>query len=332
MQKHVSTLFLEIYRKHFGATYDATQESTWRWLTAQYISDFYVPAYTWGNPPDMCLTLCEGHRPKMFLWMLEEFAFILCHLRKDDQDGAMVLGHELLLLAHSHCRQKRGSLHPGATPLDKVPTCSYQPLERAMSAPDMIQLERLAWAVYDNVIGPSETPLLCWFETYDQIIKCLASKAYKGVHMRCPTRTSASFGAGEATEIVENPESKKDNQTPTLHNDVGCETGIQGVILHLQRKAGHCREKLIVCFIPCGESQHPWNEMDEGASMLLPGYPIGVLAVAEALDRRERGTYPSTSPQTTVCMALVFGGRTSHIPPCAYISGHWILAAPDKEE
>ena len=116
MEKHASTLFLEIYRKRFGATYDATQESTWRWLTAQYISDFYAPAYTRGNPPDTCLTLREGHRPKMFLWMLEEFAFILCHLRKDDQDGAMVLGHELLLLAHSRCHRKRGSRHPGCYP------------------------------------------------------------------------------------------------------------------------------------------------------------------------------------------------------------------------
>ena len=141
MEKHASTLFLKIYRKRFGMTYDTTQESTWRWLTTQYISDFYVPTYTRDNPPDTCLTLREGHRPKMFLWMLEEFAFILCHLHKDDQDGAMVLGHELLLLACSRCHRKRGSRHPGATSLDKLPTCSYQTLERAMFAPDTIQLE-----------------------------------------------------------------------------------------------------------------------------------------------------------------------------------------------
>ena len=54
--------------------------------------------------------------------------------------------------------------------------------------------------------------------------------------------------------------------------------------------------------------------MDVGASTLLPGYPIGILAVAEAPYRRERGTYPSTSPQTTVYMALVFGSGTSHVP------------------
>ena len=212
MEKHASTLFLEIYRKHFGMSFDVTQESTWRWLTAQYKSYFYAPAYTWDNPPDMFLTLHEGHRPKMFLWMLEEFAFILCHLRKDDQDGAIVLGHELLLLAHSRCHRKRGSRHPGATPLDKLPVCSNQTLEHAMLAPDTIQLERLAWAVFDNVMGPGEAPPLCRFETYDQIIRFLASKAYKGVHTCCPAQTSTSFGTEGTTGIVENPESEKNTR------------------------------------------------------------------------------------------------------------------------
>ena len=78
-----------------------------------------------------------------------------------------------------------------------------------MSAPDTIQLERLAWAVYDNVMGLSKTPPLHWFETYDQIVRRLASKAYKGVHTCCPAWTSASFGAGKTTEIEENSESKK---------------------------------------------------------------------------------------------------------------------------
>ena len=222
MEKHASTLFLEIYRKRFGTTYDVTQEATWRWLTTQYISDFYAPAYTRDDPPDTCLTLREGHRPKMFLWMVEEFAFILCHLCKDDQDGAMVLGHELLLLARSRCRRKRGSRHPGATSLDKLPACSYQTLERTMLVPDTIQLERLAWAVFDNVMGLGEAPPLCGFETYEQIVRCLASKAYKGVHMHCPARTSASFGAEATTVTVENPESKKNTRPPhyTMTRDV----------------------------------------------------------------------------------------------------------------
>ena len=199
MEKLVPTLFLEIYRKRFSVTYDVAQESTWQWLTAQHISDFYVPAYTRDDPPNTCLTLREGHRPKMFLWMVEEFAFILCHLRKDDRDGVLVWGHELLLLVHSCCCRKRGSHCAGATPLDRLPTCPFQTREHAMLAPDTIQLEHLAWAVFDNIMGPGEAPQLCGFETYDQIIGRLASKAYKGVHMRCPAHTSASFGVEVTT-------------------------------------------------------------------------------------------------------------------------------------
>ena len=83
-----------------------------------------------------------------------------------------------------------------------------------MLAPDTIQLERLAWAVFDNIMGPGEAPPLCGFEMYDQIIRCLASKAYKGVHMCCPVRTSASFGAEVTTSTVVNPESRKSTKPP----------------------------------------------------------------------------------------------------------------------
>ena len=158
----------------------------------------------------------------MFLWMVEEFAFILCHLSKDDRDGALVLGHELLLLAHSRCHWKRGSHRVGATQLDRLPTCSFQTLECAMLVPDTIQLECLAWAVFDNIMGPGDAPPLCGFKMYDQIIRHLASKAYKGMHMHCPAHTSTSFGAEVTTVTVVNPESKKSTRPPcyTMTRDV----------------------------------------------------------------------------------------------------------------
>ena len=141
--------------------------------------------------------------------MIEEFAFILCHLPKDDWDGALVLGHKLLLLVRSHCCRKRGSRRAGATPLDRLPACSLQTLEHAMLVPDTIQLERLAWAVFDNIMGPGEAPPLSSFETYNQIVGRLARKAYKGVHTCCPARTSASFGMEGTTSNMEGPEAKK---------------------------------------------------------------------------------------------------------------------------
>ena len=181
-----------------------------------------MPTYTRDDPPNTCLTLREGHRPKMFLWMVKEFTFILCHLCKDDQDGALVLGHELLLLVCSHCRQKRGSRRADATQLDRLPACSFQTLEHAMLVPDTIQLAHLAWAVFDNIMGLGEAPPLCGFETYKQIIRCLASKAYKGMHMCCPVRTSTSFGTEATTATVVNPEPRKSTrpQHYTMTRDV----------------------------------------------------------------------------------------------------------------
>ena len=97
----------------------------------------------------------------MFLWMVEEFTFVLCHLHKDDYDGSLVLGHELLLLACSQCCWKRGggcgSHHAQVQPpwID-CPCVPFKTLEHAVRAADTIQLECLAWAVFDNIMGPGQ--------------------------------------------------------------------------------------------------------------------------------------------------------------------------------
>ena len=119
------------------------------------------------------------------------------------------MGHELLLLAHSRCCRKRGSCLAGPTPLDRLPACTFETLECTVQATDTIQLEHLAWAVYDNIMGPGKTPPLSGLETYNQIIGCLSGKAYKGLHMCCPVHTSTSFGVEVAKSELEGPDSKK---------------------------------------------------------------------------------------------------------------------------
>ena len=113
----VPTLFHKIYKKHFGTSHNSTQESTWCWLTNQNIQDFSTPAYTRDDLPYACTMKCEGHRPKMFLWMLEEYVYILGWLREDNRDGCVVLGHELLLLVCSRCCSKRGGGRGSCCPL-----------------------------------------------------------------------------------------------------------------------------------------------------------------------------------------------------------------------
>ena len=79
------------------------------------------------------------------------------------------------------------------------PACTFETLEHVVWAADTIQLERLAWAVFDNIMGPGEMPLLSRLETYSQILGCLAGKAYKGLHIHCPACTSALFGVEVTT-------------------------------------------------------------------------------------------------------------------------------------
>ena len=146
MENLVPTLFHEIYRKRFGTAYDMFQESTWHWLTNQHIYDFSTPAFTRDDLPHTCMIMCKGHRPEMFLWMLEEYEYIRFGLCVDDQDELMVLGHELLLLTCSRCCRKRGggraSRHPAALSLDHLPPCSRDTLEHAVcSSKDAIALE-----------------------------------------------------------------------------------------------------------------------------------------------------------------------------------------------
>ena len=78
-----------------------------------------------------------------------------------------------------------------------------------MRAADTIQLERLAWAVFDNIMGLGKAPPLSGLETYSQIIERLAGEAYKGLHMRCPACTSTSFGAEVTRARPEGPDPKK---------------------------------------------------------------------------------------------------------------------------
>ena len=95
----------------------------------------------------------------------------------------MVLGHELLLLAHSRCCRKRGGgwvpRHTGVQPLNSLPACSRDTIEHtACSTKDTIALKCLAWAMYNNQFGPGRLPSLSSMESYGQVLQYLVDKAF----------------------------------------------------------------------------------------------------------------------------------------------------------
>ena len=57
-------------------------------------------------------------------------------------------------------------------------------------------------------MGPGEEPPLSGLETYNQIVRHLASTAYKGLHTHYPVCTSASFGMEITKARLEGPDPK----------------------------------------------------------------------------------------------------------------------------
>ena len=192
-----SEVFLAIFRVRFDALYDASNESGLRWWINENIRDFIAPTYLPSNPFNPCTVWCEGHCPKVLLWIMEEFFHISHDLTDMDHDGRIVLCYELMIEAERHFRIKRGGgtgcHRPTSTTSNAIP-CPPDKLEDvAWNEPDSKTLEHLVWSVYDGILSPGPTPKLTGPETYNQVTRCLASKVFRGVQVRCPTRTSAKF-------------------------------------------------------------------------------------------------------------------------------------------
>ena len=122
----------------------------------------------------------------------------------------VVLGHELLLLACSHCHRKRGSRHAGATPLDRLPM-------HAPSKPWSTQCwcqTLFSWSAWHGqcltiLCEPGEAPPLSGFETYNQIVRHLASKAYKECICTALCVHLPPLCMEVTTSKMESPDSKK---------------------------------------------------------------------------------------------------------------------------
>ena len=62
-------------------------ESCLRWWINENIRDFIAPTFICGDPLQACTVRREGHRPKVLLWIMEEFFYISHDLMEQDHDG-----------------------------------------------------------------------------------------------------------------------------------------------------------------------------------------------------------------------------------------------------
>ena len=157
----------------------------------------FTPTFIRGNPFNACMVWRKGHRPKVLLWIMEEFFHISHDLTDMDHDGRVVLCYELMIEAEHRFRIKRGGGAGCSCPTSTTSNATPYPPEKledvAWNKPDSKTLERLVWSVYDGILSPGPTPKLMGPESYNQVTRRLASKVFRGVQVRCPTCMSAQF-------------------------------------------------------------------------------------------------------------------------------------------
>ena len=79
-----SEVFLAVFHVRFDVHYNTSNESCLRWWINEGIRDFIAPTFICRNTLQACTVRCEGHRPKVLLWIMEEFFYISHDLTDQD--------------------------------------------------------------------------------------------------------------------------------------------------------------------------------------------------------------------------------------------------------
>ena len=174
-----------------------SNKSCLRWWINENIHDFIAPTYVCGDPLQPCTMRCEGHHPKVLLWIMEEVFYISHDLTDEDRNGHVVLGYELMIEAEHRYRIKWGGgigCHWSPSHASSAPPCSPETLDcLTWTEPDSKTLECLVWSVYDGIITPGPTPKLVGPKSYNQVTRHLTTKVFRGLQVHCFVRTLVQF-------------------------------------------------------------------------------------------------------------------------------------------
>ena len=138
----------------------------------------------------------EGMQPKMLLYALDELFHAFKGVGANDIDGQYIVAYEILLLASLHCTEWQMQAH---RPLQHQGVHIY-----LHGRYDEKGLKRLAWAVCDGVLLPSDLPELQGQHDWARIIAgtyCLMFRGNSDFD-HCLPCTSTSFDATQAAKMA----------------------------------------------------------------------------------------------------------------------------------
>ena len=195
-QDDISMSFLvhTILQQRLGTPGNTCLSDCWRDAVLGW-PNFNAPSLSIVNLGEVSL-FRSGHRPKMFLFLLEEMAYAcIC---TEDVNRMQVMAYKVLAMAEMRYRLCKRSTNP-------------QDMARgdAMSRivlGDLTGLERLTWAIFDGVLAAGAPPALGPNESWERVVCGIFDKLiYVGRNPSdwCPTMTMGAKdlqGPGVQTE------------------------------------------------------------------------------------------------------------------------------------
>ena len=159
-QDEMSFLACAILRWRLSVPGNACLTNHWR-VEVHDRPNFHAPSMSVVNLDEVNL-LHPGNCPKMFLFLLEEMAYMYAHIGTDDGDGLWVMAYEVLAMAEMWYHLCKRS----AKPQDMT---RGDAMSRVVLG-DLARLERLTWAVFDRALATGVLPELRPDESWEWVV------------------------------------------------------------------------------------------------------------------------------------------------------------------
>ena len=138
---------------------------------------------------------CDGYRPKMLLYALDELFYIFNLIRKQwSVDEKIVVAYEILCLSTQRCTEQRHGVEKTGVPNALS----------LLNVNDARHLECLMWAVYDGVLLVGGQPKLPGDRPWCAVLAGLHKHIYRGHKdvAHCPPHMLASWDCQERIEAL----------------------------------------------------------------------------------------------------------------------------------
>ena len=201
----MSFLMCAILRRRLRVPGNVRLTDRWRDAVHDW-PNFHAPSMSIVNLDEVNF-LHLGHRPKMFLFLLEEMAYAYTHVGADDVDRLWVMAYEVLAMAEMRYHLCKRS----ANPQDMM---QGDAMSRVVLG-DLAGLEKLVWAIFDGALAARVSPELGPDESWEWVVRGIFDKlVYVGRNPsdQCPTITMAAKDMQESSVQVEAPAMRSHHQ------------------------------------------------------------------------------------------------------------------------